>query len=289
MRHRHALLAAAAISIAASANAGPPEDFKALTDDYWAFVMRENPTFASQLGIHDYDDKLPDISLAAEDRRIAATATYLRRLDAIPDAGLSPSDRINKAILKRGLAESVEASRFGQRMMLFSNSGGWHQQLAGLADGLTFKTRADYDNYLKRLAAYPALNDEALKISTRAMNEGYVLPCASLGGFEDTISGVIPADPVKSRLYQPFAAERPAAVTAGRLDRAAGARAGADRRRFAPRLRQAPRLVFGPVQAQVRDRDRGLGACPTARPGTPTRSATRPPPTAPRRRSTSSA
>ena len=214
MLHRQLLLAAALLSCAAPALAGPPEDFKALTDDYWAFVMREYPTFASQLGIRDYDDRLGDISLAAEDRRTAAAAAYLRRLDAIPDPGLSAADRINKAILKRSLSESVEANGFGQRMMIFSNRSGWHQQLAGLADGLTFKTRVDYDNYLKRLAAYPALNDEALKISGQAMNEGYVLPCASLDGFEETVSGVIPADATKSRLYQPFAAERPAAVAA---------------------------------------------------------------------------
>lgn len=215
MRVRHLLLAVATLSFAAPALAGPTEDFKALTDEYWAFMMREYPTFASQLGIRDYDDRLGDISLAAEDRRTAAAAAYLRRLDAIPDAGLTAGDRINKAILKRSLAESVEANRFGQRMMIFSNRSGWHQQLAGLADGLTFKSRADYDNYLKRLAAYPALNDEALKISTRAMNEGYVLPCLALDGFEETVSGVIPADPTKSRLYQPFAAQRPAAVAAG--------------------------------------------------------------------------
>ena len=214
MRHRHVLLAAAAFALASPVAAGPPEEFKALTDDYWAFVLRENPSFASQLGVRDYDDKLTDISLAAEDRRTAAATVYLSRLDAIPDAGLSPADRINKAILKRSLAESIEANGFGQRMMIFSNRSGWHQEMAGLADGLTFKTRADYDNYLKRLGAYPALNDEALKISTRAMTEGYILPCLSLGGFESTISGVIPADPTKSRLYQPFAAERPAAVPA---------------------------------------------------------------------------
>ena len=214
MRHRHVLLAAAAFALSAPATAGPPEEFKALTDDYWAFVLRENPSLASQLGVRDYDDKLTDISLAAEDRRTAAATVYLSRLDAIPDAGLSPADRINKAILKRSLAESIEANGFGQRMMIFSNRSGWHQEMAGLADGLTFKTRADYDNYLKRLGAYPALNDEALAISTRAMAEGYVLPCLSLGGFESTISGVIPADPTKSRLYQPFAAERPAAVPA---------------------------------------------------------------------------
>lgn len=212
--HRLAAIAAALLASAVPAFAGPPEDLKALTDEYWAFVMRENPTFASALGIRDYDDKLPDISLAAEDRRIAAAGAYLARLDSIPDTGLSAADRINKAILKRGLAESIEGNRFGQRMMLFSNRGGWHQQLAGLADGLSFKTRLDYDNYLKRLAAYPVLNDEALKISTRAMNEGYVLPCASLDGFEETVSGVIPTDPTRSRLYQPFAAERPATVTA---------------------------------------------------------------------------
>ncbi|MEO6114493.1 MAG: DUF885 domain-containing protein [Sphingomicrobium sp.] len=214
MRYRHQLLAATMLAFAAPALAGAPEDFKALTDDYWAFTMAENPTFASSLGIHAYDDRLADISLAAEDRRAAASAAYLKRLEAIPDAGLAPADRINKTILARTLSESIEANGFGQRMMIFSNRSGWHQSIAGLADNLTFKTHADYDNYLKRLAAYPALNDEALKISTRALNEGYVLPCVALDGFEDTISGVIPADATKSRLYQPFAADRPASIAA---------------------------------------------------------------------------
>jgi uncharacterized protein (DUF885 family) len=214
MRRFQFLLAAALLASAAPALAGPPEDFKALTDEYWAFTMREFPTFASSLGIHDYDDRLGDISLAAEDRRSAEYGKYLARLAAIPDAGLSPADRINKSILTRTLSENIEANRFGERMMLFTNRGGWHQQLAGLADSLTFRTRADYDNYLKRLAQYPALNDEALRISTRALNEGYTLPCVALGGFEETISGVIPADPTKSRLYTPFTAERPATIAA---------------------------------------------------------------------------
>ncbi len=214
MRRSHAFLVATSVMFTVPAVAAPSDDFKALTDEYWAFTINEFPTLASRLGMREYDDRLDDISLAAQDRRTAKAVGYLRRLDAIPDAGLSPADRINKAILKRSLAESVEENAFGQRMMLFSNRSGWHQEMAGIADGLTFTTRQDYDNYLKRLAAYPALNDEALKISTRAASEGFVLPCPSLNGFEGTISGVIPADPTKSRLYQPFAADRPAAVAA---------------------------------------------------------------------------
>ncbi len=215
MRYRSlAFAAAATLVFATPALAGPAEDFKALTDEYWAFVLRENPTWASSLGHREYDALLPDISLAAEDRRAAQAERFLARLNAIPDAGLSPADRANKAILRRGLEEGIEGNRFGQRMMLFTNREGWHQSIAGLSDSLTFRTKADYENYLKRLALYPAYNDEALAISTRALNEGYTLPCAAMGGFENTISGVIPADPAKSRLYAPFTATRPATVSA---------------------------------------------------------------------------
>ena len=99
-------------------------------------------------------------------------------------------------------------------MMLFTNRSGWHQNLAGLADGLTFRTKADYDNYLKRLAAYPALNDEALGISAPGAARRLYAAVRGADGFEQTISGVIPADPAKSRLYAPFAAERPATISA---------------------------------------------------------------------------
>ena len=69
---------------AAAQTRDAPSPFKALTDEYWAFVMRENPTFASSLGIHDYDDRLGDISLAAEDRRAAQSAAFLARLRGDP-------------------------------------------------------------------------------------------------------------------------------------------------------------------------------------------------------------
>ena len=99
-------------------------------------------------------------------------------------------------------------------MMLFNNRGGWHQGLAGLSENLVFRNARDYENYLKRLEQYPALNDEALRISTRAMNEGYTLPCVAMAGFENTISGVIGEDPTKSRYYEPFAKDKPANIDA---------------------------------------------------------------------------
>lgn len=204
-----AFAAATMFAVSAPAAAAPADQFKALTDDYWAFVLRENPVWASTLGHREYDAQLGDISLEAEDRRAAQAQHFLARLNAIPDAALSPADRVNKAILKRSLEETVEANRFGQRMILFTNRSGWHQSIAGLSENLTFRNTTDYDNYLKRLEQYPAYNEEALRISTRAIHDGYTLPCVAMTGFESTISGVIPDDPTQSRLYAPFRADRP--------------------------------------------------------------------------------
>ena len=53
-------------------------------------------------------------------------------------------------------------------MMLFTNRNGWHQNIAGLADGLTFRTRADYDNYLKRLAPISGAQRRGAAGSARA-------------------------------------------------------------------------------------------------------------------------
>ncbi len=210
-----ALAAAAALALSSPAAAGPAEDLKSVADDYWASFLRANPTYASQIGRREFDTQLGDVSLAASDRLASQAASLLARLNAIADGGLSPDDRVSKAILKRTLESIVDGNRFGQRMMLFTNRSGWHQSIAGVSEGLTFRNQADYENYLQRLAAYPAFNAEALRVSDRALREGFVLPCASMTGFAETISGVIPADPAKSRLYAPFAAERPSNISAG--------------------------------------------------------------------------
>ncbi|WP_265569913.1 DUF885 domain-containing protein [Sphingomicrobium nitratireducens] len=209
MRASFLALAAASLAFATPALAGPQEDFEALTDAYWAWSLEESPTLASSVGLRDYDDRLYDYSVAAMDRRAAREAAFLKSLEAIPDAGLDETSRISKAILARSLAESIESNRYGQRLMLFSTYSGWHQSMAGLGSNLSFRELSDYENYLKRLAAYPAQNKAALAVSADALEGGYVLPCVVLDGFEKGIMGVIPADATQSRLYEPFASDRP--------------------------------------------------------------------------------
>ena len=193
------LVFALLLAVAAQAAAAPTDDFKRLQDEYWVWSLKQNPVQATVLG-RAADDSLGEVSLAAEDRRERERRAFLARLDRVPDAGLSAADRVNKRVLRRQLSEDIEANAFGQRAMLFTTYAGWHQGFAGLAEGLPLRTGADHRSYLKRLADYPRLNDEALAVSETALAGGYVLPCVVLGNTERSITGVVGAAPPQNRL-----------------------------------------------------------------------------------------
>jgi uncharacterized protein (DUF885 family) len=207
------LIIAALLAASAPAAAAPADDLQRLLTEHWQWVLRNSPTFATRLGVRDYDDRLDDISLAAADRQAAEAQAFLERLNAIPADRLSPADRTNHALLRRNLAEQIEANRFGQRTILYSQRGGWHQNFAGMADFLPFRTRADYASYLTRLEQYPRLNQEAMTITRRSVAEGYTLPCEAMQNAERTIIGVVTEDPTQSRFYQPFTRNRPGDVS----------------------------------------------------------------------------
>jgi uncharacterized protein (DUF885 family) len=208
-----ALPLAAALFLAPPLAAAPADDLKALLADHYAWLLRESPVYASALGVHDYDDRIDDVSAAARDRRAEEARSFLGRLERIPEAQLSPADRTNRAILKRVLEDVVEANRHPQRVMLFTTYSGWHQSFADIANNVPLRTKSDYESYLVRIAQYPKLNDAALAITAEAVRGGFTLPCSVLGNFEQGIAGVIADDPAKSRFYEPFTRNRPGDAT----------------------------------------------------------------------------
>lgn len=204
---KYMTLAVALAAAPAKANTGA--DLKKLVDDYWAIVLKESPVMASSLGVDTYANELGDYSLAAQDRFAKASADYLKRLNAIPETELSPADIIEYGILKRTLAESVEANGFGQRTMNFSTYSGWHQQFAGMADSLPFRTKADYESYNNRLKQYARANDQAIAVANAAIKGKHMLPCEILAGYEKSIIGLITEDERESRLFRPYAGKKP--------------------------------------------------------------------------------
>ena len=208
-----AVLAMLPLPAAATPAPVPADDLHGLIADHWAWLLKANPVYATALGVHTYDDQIGDYSLAEADRQAAQAAVFLKRLDAISEAQLSPLDRTNRAILRRLLAEQIEANGFGERTMTFSTLGSWFQNFAGLADFVPVRSKADFTSYLGRMAQFPKVNAQAIEVTRQGVSGGYMQPCVTLSGFEQTITGVITAKPEDSRFYAPFKGARPAGVT----------------------------------------------------------------------------
>ena len=215
MRSRTILLAATSLALAAPSLAGPVEDFRKLQDDYWAATLKDSPLFATQVGVKNYDRDLGPLSLAEMDRQAAQSAAFLQRLDAIPAASLPASEQANRAIMKRQLEDAVEANRYGQRQLLYSTLGSYHDFIAGMAETMPFRVARDYDNYLARLELVPDRMRSYGEISVKAAREGYVQPCVTMTGFPSTITANLTPDVAQSRFYAPFAAQRPENIPAG--------------------------------------------------------------------------
>jgi uncharacterized protein (DUF885 family) len=208
-RRGHSLFVALLLTAAPIA-AAPADDLKSVIADHWAWSLSVDPFLATQVGERSADGKLPDPSLAEADRQAVTAQGFITRLDKIDASALSPGDRVNRDVLRRMLAGQVDGNRFGQRAMTFTTYSGWHTGFAGYPESVRLETRADYDHYLERLAAYPAFNKAEIDVTRTGLQAGYAQPCAPMMGFETSITTHIVAKPEDSVFWAPFAKSRPA-------------------------------------------------------------------------------
>jgi uncharacterized protein (DUF885 family) len=209
---RAALVAALSIAtlclplLAASARA--EEDaatrFAKLVDREWQWRLVEFPTFATSVGVHDYDDRLGDESLAADARRDRETAAFLAELDGIDRAQLSDADRVDYDIFRAQLVDRRDGFRFGDHLLTLNADSGFHTGFALLHMGLPFSTVKDYENYLARLAQFPAYMDQNIAKMREGLKRGMTIPRATLAGVETTIQPLAEVEPEKHPVYEPF-------------------------------------------------------------------------------------
>ncbi len=222
MRKTAALMMAAAWVLAPAAGFAQSADLDRIADTYWAYQLEQYPEFASSLGIADPEGRVTDPSLAAEDARVAKAKDWLKALDGLNQSDFDEDDRTNFGILRRSLAEQVEASSFPQRAMNFTNRDGWHQNMAGMGDSMAFRSIADYQTYANRLKRYAMVNDQNIAVANMAIKGGLMQPCDAMQGYDGTIAGLIADDPKKSRFFEPFTKEPAAGIDRQAFEALAG-------------------------------------------------------------------
>jgi uncharacterized protein (DUF885 family) len=212
-----ALLLTATTSSAAT-RADPAARLHDLFERDWQNRLQEDPLFATSVGVHTFDDRLPSQSIADQKRRAAADRAFLEELAGIDRSRLSAADRLNAEIFESQLRDGLASFEFGEYQIPLNADSGFQSEFARLADVVPLATVKDYESYIARLRAFPHYVDQNIELMRAGIASGMTLPRAVLDGIEITMQTHVVDDPAKSVFWPPFATF-PSTVPAGDQER----------------------------------------------------------------------
>src|SRR5713101_3639385 len=184
----------------------------------WEYLMTEFPEFATYVGYPGQNGRWTDNSLQAIERRKRELEEPLGVVKAIRRDRLSPTDRLNYDLFRRGLEEQIEGNRFKDEYLSVTQLSGVQQDVGQLLAQMPTTSVQDYDNILARLNGVPALVDQSIVLLGKGLEAGITPPRVTLRDVPDQIRGITPDDPMASPLLQPFA-QFPPAIPASERER----------------------------------------------------------------------
>ena len=144
--------------------------------------------------------RLPCVTPACQAERQRQWQGVLDQIAAIPDAELSPAERLNKAVLAESLrAEVVGIKWRSYEMPINSDVNVWNY----LPAQVPFRSVQEYRNYISRMRDIPRWFDENMANMRSGMKRGFTPPAVTMKGRDATLANQI--KPGKdSPFYAPF-------------------------------------------------------------------------------------
>jgi uncharacterized protein (DUF885 family) len=170
----------------------------------WEWRLEENPLLATDVGRHEYDDRLPSVGAEDRARRLEATRGFLADLDGIDREALTAEDRVSYDMFRAQLDERVAESEFGDWQIPINADSGFHIGMARLPSEVPLRTVEDYESYIARLRALPAYFGQHVDNMRIGLERGMTLPGVVLEGYEVTIASHVVEDPTESVFWAPF-------------------------------------------------------------------------------------
>ncbi|HEY4442462.1 MAG TPA: DUF885 domain-containing protein [Candidatus Elarobacter sp.] len=199
------------------------QQLERLLADDWRDAQRRHPIAASLAGQRAYDDRWDDLSLAAAAGEDAHRGAVLDGMAAIGRKNLSPAARLNYDLYDTILRDERAAYALDAHLFAISPRGGV-QTYAAYADQLPFATVHDYEQWQRRLEAYPAAVEQTLERLRAAVERGLLWPRRAMDRLPAQLDRMIAA-PESSAFFAPYRALPPSigASDATRLRAAAAA------------------------------------------------------------------
>jgi len=223
------LLAVAQNRSETSAQANAGKEFRAYLEADWKRWMELYPEMATGVGYPGQNRHWADDSPQGIEARKAHLAASLQKMKSISRDSLAASEQLNYDLYRDLLETSEEGLQYGDDPMPFRNvvpanlwmpltqMGGVQQGAAETLATMPSQSVADYGDILARMEALPKNVEEQLALLKEGLRRGYTPPKITMRDVPKQIADLVPEDPMKSALLEPFT-EFPSGI--GETDRA---------------------------------------------------------------------
>lgn len=193
----------------------------------WQRWLSEDPTLATSVGDPRYNDRWPDLSLAAIETTQARDRAALAALNKIDPGVLSAADRLNYDIAKVQFGRRVAVAPFKPYVYSISHLGslqsaGSIQTANEIAEISPFATLRDYENWIARLRGFGAYVDQVTELLRLGIREKRTSPRVIMDRVKPQLAAQRVSKPEDSPFFAPFK-QFPEALSAAERERLSAA------------------------------------------------------------------
>ncbi len=147
-----------------------------LAADYDAWLLSEDPITAGRQGDRAALSKLPDVTPAADTRRLKALKAFQVRLAAVAEAGLSDNAAASRGYMAWELGSRIGQIEHDTARMPVSSDGGFEDTLNYVAATTPMRSAADAEAWIARLEALPGYYRDNIENARRGIRTGFTQP-----------------------------------------------------------------------------------------------------------------
>jgi len=167
----------------------------ALFEEFYQTGLKNSPIQATSVGDFRYNALLGEASLAEIAWVHAENDVFLKRLKAIPTAGMSDSDLLSHELLERRFERGDVDYALKNYEMPINQQSGIHTGLADLPLSVPLDSVQHYEDYIARLHQIPKVLAQTVEVMRAGEKDGLMPPKLITEKLAGQCTGIIASDP----------------------------------------------------------------------------------------------
>lgn len=189
-------------------NSGKNIPFNQFIEEYYEENSMFYPLTLTSKGDNRYNDQMPNtITIELLKKIHDFNIKTQNRLQSFNRESLNSFDRISYDVLNTQISNALEAEQFHFEYIPFDQRTGLPLTMPSLGSGTSFqpfKTVKDYENWLKRIDAFPAYIDTAIENFNKGIATGMVLPKSLVIKMIPQLQAQTVTDTTQTLFYKPI-------------------------------------------------------------------------------------